>query len=349
MPLFPYAHLIVTNRRRTREEMEYELLDTGVFNHDRYFDVFVEYAKDGPEDILVKITAVNRGPEKAELHPLPTLWFRNDWANWIAGPWPRNPLKQLKAAAGMRAIERRNIPTLGTYYLYSDGDVPLLFTENETNNGRLFPGTRMRARRSKTASMTTWCWGGKRGESGSTGNEGGSALSDDGGATRSVGTVRLRPHESGPRGDVPFGPRFDDDPRRPFARGGRLLPLRDSSLSERGRRQVMRQALAGMLWCKQFYYFNPDLWLTEHQANPLHPGEPKLTKFGVVSHGQRGILSMPDKWEYPWYAAWDLAFHTLALSIVDPDFAKQLMLLMLKGSICIRADRFPPMNGISAT
>ena len=139
---YPYAKLVDTNRGRSRNEMEYELLDTGVFKDDRYFDVFVEYAKDGPDDILVQITAVNRGPEKAELHLLPTLWFRNDWALWIAESnraAEKPNLKQIKAAAGTNAIVAQHA-SLGTYYLYCDSEVPLLFCENTTNNDRLFPG-----------------------------------------------------------------------------------------------------------------------------------------------------------------------------------------------------------------
>ena len=135
---YPYADLVETNRRRTRDEMEYELLDTGVFKDDRYFDVFVEYAKGGPDDILVQITAANRGPEAAELHVLPTLWFRNDWSSWIARPAEKPTLKQIAGPAGTPVIAAAH-PSLGEYYLYCDGEVPLLFTENETNNARLFP------------------------------------------------------------------------------------------------------------------------------------------------------------------------------------------------------------------
>ncbi|MGZ5393512.1 MAG: MGH1-like glycoside hydrolase domain-containing protein, partial [Mycobacterium sp.] len=139
---YPYADLVETNRRRTRNDMEYELLDTGVFDDDRYFDVFVEYAKDGPEDILVKIAAANRGPEAAELHLLPTLWFRNDWASWIAesNRAAKKPnFKQIKGPVGTSAVAASH-PVLGEYTLYCEGEVPLLFTENETNNERLFPG-----------------------------------------------------------------------------------------------------------------------------------------------------------------------------------------------------------------
>ena len=139
---YPYADLVETNRRRSRNEIEYELLDTGVFNDDRYFDVFVEYAKAGPEDILVRITAANRGPEAAELHLLPTLWFRNDWSSWIAESnraAEKPNLKQIKAAAGTSAVAAAH-PLLGEFILSCEGEVPLLFTENETNHERLFPG-----------------------------------------------------------------------------------------------------------------------------------------------------------------------------------------------------------------
>ncbi len=134
---FPYADLVETNRRRNREEMEYELLDTGVFDGDRYFDVFVEYAKGGAEDILVQITAFNRGPEAAELHLLPTLWFRNDWAAWIARPGEKPNLKQIKGPAGTSAVAAAH-PVVGEYTLYCEGEVPLLFTDNETNYERIF-------------------------------------------------------------------------------------------------------------------------------------------------------------------------------------------------------------------
>ncbi|HPA59903.1 MAG TPA: hypothetical protein PLF39_08655, partial [Synergistales bacterium] len=133
---YPYADLVETNRRRSRDEMEYELLDTGVFNEDRYFDVFVEYAKAGPDDILVKITAANRGPEAAELHVLPTLWFRNDWATWVARPSEKPVLKEIRGPSGTKMIEAAH-PQLETHYLYCDSDATLLFTENETNHAKL--------------------------------------------------------------------------------------------------------------------------------------------------------------------------------------------------------------------
>ena len=154
---YPYADLVETNRRRSKNDMEYELLDTGVFNEDRYFDVFVEYAKASPEDILVRITAANRGPDAAELHLLPTLWFRNNWSSWIAesNRTPKKPtLRQIEAAAGTSAVAVTH-PLLGELVLSCEGDVPLLFTENETNHERLFPGQkRTRAATPRTASTT---------------------------------------------------------------------------------------------------------------------------------------------------------------------------------------------------
>jgi len=150
---------VVTNRRRTRSEAEYELLDTGVFDKDRYFDVFVEYAKAGPEDILVRITAINRGPETAELHLLPTLWFRNDWAPWISESnraAEKPSLRQVTAAAGRSAVVARH-SRLGEFTLVCEGDVPLLFTENTTNTSVSFPTARIPVPTLKTASITAWC------------------------------------------------------------------------------------------------------------------------------------------------------------------------------------------------
>ena len=158
---YPYADLMETNRRRTRNDMEYELLDTGVFEKDRYFDVFVEYAKAGPEDILLKITAVNRGPEAAELHVLPTLWFRNDWASWISRPAEKPMLQQIDGPAGASTIGAAHAD-LGAYHLYCEGTAPLLFTENSTNHAKLHLDYPDVGRTSRTASTTTWSRVGRR-------------------------------------------------------------------------------------------------------------------------------------------------------------------------------------------
>ena len=338
---YPYADLIETNRRRSRDEMEYELLDTGVFKDDRYFDVFVEYAKAGPDDILVKITAFNRGPEAAELHLLPTLWFRNDWAAWItesnraAG---RPDLRQIKAAAGTSAVEATH-SLLGKFILSCEGDVPLLFTENSTNYERLFPGQPNVAPFVKDG-INDFVVLGRQG-----------TVNPDKQGTKVAAhyrmkvapqgseTVRLRlsakgsaVQGAGTRGDAtPFGPEFEATFTARLKEADEFYrSVTPPSLSPDAA-NVMRQAIAGMLWSKQFFFFDGDSWLEEHNSHPLHHGYRNSRNSEWFHMVNEDIISMPDKWEYPWYAAWDLAFHTLPLSIVDPDFAKDQMKLMLKG------------------
>ena len=328
---YPYADLLETNRRRSRNEMEYELLDTGVFNDDRYFDVFVEYAKDGPDDLLVQITAVNRGPEQAELHLLPTLWFRNDWASWIAESnraAEQPTLKQIKAAAGTSAIEAQHA-TLGTYYLYCDGKAPLLFCENTTNNDRLFPGQPNASPYVKDG-INDYVVQGRQ-----------TAVNPDHQGTKAsahyrqmVGpgqsmTVRLRLTNQALA--VPFGPWIAETFAARLKEADEFYRSVTPKSVSPDEANVMRQALAGMLWSKQFFFFDGDNWLDEHNSNPLHSGYNNSRNSEWFHMMNKDIISMPDKWEYPWYAAWDLAFHTLPLSIVDPDFAKQQMQLMLKG------------------
>jgi hypothetical protein len=328
---FPYGDLVETNRRRSRNEMEYELLDTGVFQDDRYFDVFVEYAKDGPDDILVKITAVNRGPEPAELHLLPTLWFRNDWAFWIA---PSNRaaekphLKQIKGAAGTRTIEAQHA-SLGTYHLYCDGEVPLLFCENSTNNDRLFPGQPNAFPYAKDGINDAVVQG--RQTAVNPAHEGTKASAH---YRQMVGpgqsmTVRLRLTNQSLA--APFGPWIDETLAARLKDADEFYRSVTPPSVSPDAANVMRQAIAGMLWSKQFFFFDGDSWLEEHHSNPLHAGYRSSRNSEWFHMVNKDIISMPDKWEYPWYAAWDLAFHTLPLSIVDPDFAKQQMHLMLHG------------------
>ena len=333
---FPYADLVETNRRRSRNEIEYELLDTGIFNDDRYFDVFVEYAKDGPEDILVRITAVNRGPDAAELHLLPTLWFRNDWSSWIAASnraAEKPILKQIEAAAGTSAVAVTH-PLLGEYILSCEGDVPLLFTENETNHERLFPGQKNESPYVKDGINDCVVQG----------NQG--AVNPGKKGTKVAAHYQMNVGAGQSTVDSPAAlQRFCG-----VARQG--LSVSDLTKSSRERLReadefyksvtppsvsedaanVMRQALAGMLWSKQFFFFDGDNWLDEHNSNPLHAGYRHSRNSEWFHMLNEDIISMPDKWEYPWYAAWDLAFHTLPLSIVDPDFAKQQMDLMLRGA-----------------
>ncbi len=331
---FPYADLVQTNRRRSKNDMEYELLDTGVFKNDRYFDVFVEYAKEGPEDILVRITAANRGPEAAELHLLPTLWFRNDWSSWIAesNRASKKPnLEQIKATVGTTAVAAEH-PLLGGVIFSCEGEVPLLFTENETNHERLF-GQKNESPHVKDGINDCVVQG----------NQG--AVNPDKKGTKvaahyrvNIGAgqsrvIRLRlSNSSSDQKSKPFGKQFDEIFADRLREADEFYTsVTPPSVSEDAAK-VMRQAIAGMLWSKQFFFFDGDNWLDEHHSNPLHTGYRNSRNSDWYHMLNEDIISMPDKWEYPWYAAWDLAFHTLPLSIVDPDFAKDQMQLMLRAS-----------------
>jgi hypothetical protein len=331
---YPYADLVETNRRRSREDMEYELLDTGVFNDDRYFDVFVEYAKAGPEDILVKITVANRGPEAAELHLLPTLWFRNDWSSWIAesNRAPGKPnIKQIKAPAGTSAVTAAH-PLLGEFVLSCEGDVPLLFTENETNHERLFPGQKNESPFVKDGINDCVVQGQQEAvnpEKQGTKVAAHYKVNVGAGQTK---VIRLRLSKSSPdQKGKPFDKDFDKVLAERLREADEFYQSVTPPSVSKDAANVMRQAIAGMLWSKQFFFFDGDNWLDEHHSNPLHTGYRNARNSEWFHMLNEDIISMPDKWEYPWYAAWDLAFHTLPLSIVDPDFAKEQMKLMLKG------------------
>ncbi len=317
---YPYRDLVETNRARSKAELEYELLDTGVFADDRYFDVFVEVAKEGPEDLLVRVTVENRGPEAARLHLLPTLWFRNTWS-W-GGAASRPGLRE----AGGRVVASH--PELGELTLSCDGAPELLFTENESNAQRLW-GQPNPSPFVKDA-FHRYVIQGER-EAVNPGRTGTKAaahylLEVPAGGSR---TVRLRLAADPPA--EPFGPAFDATVAARLADCDEFYQrIAPRSLSEDERR-VHRQALAGMLWSKQYYFFDLDTWLKEHEAHPLVGPQTRQVRNAEWFHMLNGdVISMPDKWEYPWYAAWDLAFHTLALSLVDFDFAKQQLLLMLR-------------------
>jgi hypothetical protein len=316
---FPYNDLVENNRRRSREEFEYELLDTCIFDDDRYFDVFVEYAKADPEDILVRISAHNRGPEDAELHVLPTLWFRNTWAS---GDSSKSVVSQNDKDLIVASHEQ-----LGQSTLQCEGHPELLFTENESNASRLW-GQPNKSPYVKDAFHEYLVAGRKE------------AVNPDKTGTKAAAhyrlqvpagdnvVVRLRlsakvPQDSFGNFDVIFAERLAEADE--FYE--RITPR---SLSEDERR-VHRQALAGMLWSKQYYYFDLDRWLEEHHAHPLmSDGGGNIRNAEWFHMLNSDVISMPDKWEYPWYAAWDLAFHTIALSLVDFDFAKDQLLLMLR-------------------
>jgi hypothetical protein len=322
---FPYNDLISNSERRNRGDMEYELLDTGVFNDDRYFDVFVEYAKITAEDILIRISACNRGPEPATLHVLPTLWFRNIWTWWPDKLKPS--LKQIKGKNGYPVVAASNTQ-LGERYLYCEGDIPLLFTENETNNLRIFG----------TPNVSSYVKDGindrvVNGEKDTvnpqrTGTKTAANYQLEIGAGE-TGTVRLR------LSDLP--PAAMDDPFKHFAQNmqarqreadefySAVIP---QNVSE-DEALVMRQALSGMLWSKQYFGFDVDKWLEEHGVNQMQPGQKVMRNSEWFHMVNDHIISMPDKWEYPWFASWDLAFHAIALSTVDVDFAKEQLDLML--------------------
>ena len=317
---FPYLDLVETNRRRSREEFEYELLDTGIFDDNRYFDVFVEYAKDTPEDTAIRITVCNRGPEAARIRLLPTLWFRNTWS------WGEEVPRPLLREAG-RTVIRASHPELGDSYLYCEGAPELLFTENESNAQRLW-GQQNPTPYVKDA-FHSYVVSGNNGavNPARVGTKAAALYTLDvpAGGSR---TVRLR-LAAGSKNDA-FGD-FEAVFQKRLAEADefyqRIVP---ASLTE-DQRRVHRQALAGMLWSKQFYYFDLERWLAEHKSHPLmqhvNGGTRNMEWFHMLN---ADVISMPDKWEYPWYAAWDLAFHTVAFTMVDFDFAKDQLLLMLR-------------------
>ncbi len=329
---FPYGDLVATNGRRSRDEFEYELIDTGIFDEDRYFDVFAEYAKAGPDDILVELTVHNRGPDAATLRLLPTLWFRNTWA-WEPGG--EAPSLQ-RTGAGVRASH----PQLGDWLLSCEDSAELLFCDNETNTARLFG----------VANATRYVKDGINDY----------VVHGDAGAVNLAGTgtkmaalhtlalepgasarVRLRLTSAAARADAkPLGAGFERvlGARRKEADEFYATVI-DPSLDEDAA-NVMRQALAGMLWGKQYYEYDVHTWLREHGVNPWsqagHAGAIRNTPWFHLSAGD--VISMPDKWEYPWFAAWDLALQTVPLALVDVDFAKGQMELLLQ-------DRYLHPNG----
>jgi hypothetical protein len=321
---YPYAELVRTNRARGRDQPEYELIDTGVFDGDRYFDVFVEYAKSAPEDILIRISATNRGPEAATLHLLPTLWFRNTWS-WTAGE-PKPMLKEPVRIAGTAAIAAAHAE-LGDFRLLCEGEPELLFTENETNNARLFAG--QNATPWVKDAFDRYLVHGERDavNPARSGTKAAAHYPLTVGAGQTA-IVRLR-LVAGPTAQA-VGADFDAIFAARLREADEFYrAITPPSLGEDAAR-VLRQGLAGMLWTKQYFFFDADRWLEEHHAHPLH-GEARALRNREWYHMVNDhVISMPDKWEYPWYAAWDLAFHCIALSAVDPDFARAQLNLMLR-------------------
>jgi hypothetical protein len=334
---YPYAQLVEENRRRGREAPEFELVDAlrDVFKEGRYFDVFVEYAKAGQEDILCRITAVNRGPEPAPIHVLPHLWYRNTWSWGYGRPRPE-----------MRAVGPHSVYTedrhLGERWWYVEAKgatagqgAPLLFTENETNSERVF-GSRNASFYVKDGIHEAVVHGlSDRVNPEKVGSKV-AAHFQTFVAPGEAFTVHVRfadaPHED-PFGDLRpiFQQRIDEADefyaaiQRPDPSTGSGRALSDDE------RQVQRQALAGLMWSKQFYHYSVELWL---EGDPAQPPPPEVRKHGRNANWTHvynlDVLSMPDKWEYPWYAAWDLAFHTLPIALIDPEWAKRQLILMLR-------------------
>jgi hypothetical protein len=350
---FPYRQLVEENQKRGRGNPEFELLDTGIFNENRYFDVFIEYAKSDWEDILVRITAHNRGPEAAEIHLLPTLWFRNTWA-W--GKDLRRPVARKAADPPGAVCAEVEHWQYGKRWFLAPGKLELLFTENETNYVKLF-NYRERVPYVKDAFHEYVIRGNKQAVNpGSTGTKMTAHYTFHLSPGESA-TVKARLTDLDPLGSM--------DPELPWIGGktgagqhtpsaGSLAPEDfgegfDAVFTQRKKeadefyesripgnlspdaRLVMRQAYSGMLWSKQFYHYDVESWLG---GDPAGPEPPKVRLKGRNKDWTHlyndDVLSMPDKWEYPWYAAWDLAFHCIPLAIVDSDFAKEQLVLLLR-------------------
>jgi hypothetical protein len=320
---FPYAQLSEENRRRGKDKAEFELLDTGVFDQDRYFDVFVEYAKGDVEDILIKITATNRGSEAAPLRLLPTIWFRNTWS------WANNSERpDMRRHDGGIELDH---PSLGRRWLHCDGSPEILFTENETNYKRLY-GIENRCACVKDGINDCIVNGRK------------DAIAPMPMGTKAAAHYKL---QVPPEGSVTLRLRLTDVDFSGVAEVAfdgfdQLFSMRKNEADEFYRtvipqdlssdaQNVMRQGFAGMLWSKQFYHYVIKNWLEGDPGNPQPPAERKTGRNSQWPHLYNAdVISMPDKWEYPWYAAWDLAFHCLPLALVDCEFAKEQLVLLLR-------------------
>ncbi|HEX4825121.1 MAG TPA: hypothetical protein VFV19_12515 [Candidatus Polarisedimenticolaceae bacterium] len=319
---FPYDDLVRTNRERSRHDREYELIDTGIFDDGRYFDVFVEYAKASPDDVLIRITVANRGPEAARLHLLPTLWARNTWS-WDGEAKPTLDL----ASPGLL---RASHPSLGKFLLAFDAAPEVLFTENETNTERLF-GVPPRSPWVKDA-FHAYVVEGKKGavNPARTGTKAAPVYVLDlpaGGTS----VLKLRLTAEGEHRDGALGSGFDDV----FATRIREADEAYDWLLPKGatpdERRVLRQAYAGLLWSKQFYHYVVAAWLDGDPGQPPPPPERLHGRNADWRHlYNRDVISMPDTWEYPWYAAWDLAFHMIPFARIDPQFAKEQLVLLLR-------------------
>jgi len=323
---YPYNDLLETNRHRGKQEPEYELIDTGVFSEDRYFDVTMEYAKVDPLDILIRVSVTNRGPEAAPLHLLPTLWYRNTWA-W--GYDDRRPqlnvvtANQGKSAKNSYRLVHGQHHDIGECWLTCQGTPELLFTENETNNERLWgvPNRTAFVKDGIDDTIVNKAEGTVNAEGVGTKVAAHYALTIEPGATQTIFLRLSATQHSTPFADAEttFATRIGEADE--FYHAISTAQTEDEFL-------VQRQALAGLLWSKQFYYYDVDQWLRGDPAGPPPPPQRSRNK-GWRHLSNFDVVIMPDTWEYPWYAAWDLAFHCIAMALIDSDFAKNQLLLML--------------------
>jgi hypothetical protein len=316
---FPYEELLDETYRRSKKDPEYELIDTGVFDFDRYFDVYVEYAKGGPEDILVRVTAINRGPEAATLHVIPQLWFRNTWSWYTDGTRPRISMD------GRWRIHAEH-PVMGSYYLSGRAGARAIFCENDTNPS--FVGL--------PSTPGYFKDGFHRHIVGQ--EEGAVNPAAEGTKAAFVTVATIEPGESKifeycltrEKRRSPFA-HFEETIQRRRAEADAFFETVHGRLDDEELRMIQRQSLSGMLWSKQYYGFDVRRWLEGDENQPTPPAARKHGRNHRWQHlSNSDIISMPDKWEYPWYAAWDLAFHCLPLAMVDPDFAKAQLLLFVQ-------------------
>ena len=326
---FPYADLEAENRRRGREGMEYELLDTGVFDHNNYYDVLVEYAKDTPEDILIKITVVNHSSASQTLHLLPILWFRNTWS------WDENTLKPtinvetFHGTSLQQTIIKTYHPEQGDLWLYCEGQPELLFTENETNYQRIFDYDNG----SKYAKDGINNYIVNNQKDSVNPNQFGTKFSPHYQLTIAGGEKKVIKLRLSNRSDLtePLGNEFDTIFQTRIAEADEFYQQINKAALNEDLINVQRQAFAGMLWSKQYYKFDIERWLKGDPTQPTPPPQRKQGRNHQWIHlDNEDIISMPDKWEYPWYAAWDLAFHCLPIALVDPEFAKYQLDIMTR-------------------
>jgi hypothetical protein len=315
---FPYSQLVEENHRRTKADPEYELIDTGVFDNDRYFDIFMEYAKADDRDMLVRVTVHNLGSEAATLDVLPQVWFRNIWS-WKSGT-QRPELSHV--ADGVVQLDHER---LGKYYFYAEQPQEMLFCENETNTQRLYgyptPGTYKDGIHEYVVNKKPEALNANR-----RGTKAAARFS----LTVAPGekrTIRLRLANAFQI--APFK-NFDDVFTQRLREADEFYSDLQEQIKDEDDRNIQRQAFAGMLWSKQYYYYDVAKWIRGDDGQPA-PASRKLGRNREWMHLRNSdIISMPDKWEYPWYAAWDLAFHTIPLAVVDADFAKNQLLLFTK-------------------